>query len=438
MSALVIGSAAFSTNQNTAPITATLTLPSGTDVLALWVRSEDNGTSIGSPTVGGLAPTSNTLSSALGGVVQHRLLVWDFTTPQSGAVTFEAAPPSFDRCNGMWLAVSTDVTTGSRLGTPVTAANSNNAPSTGSITCPSGAVVVGGALHSYADSALTAGSGVTLGAALNIFGARYANGSRGTTGAVAFGADTAGNWSTTGLAVLGDAPADTTAPTLTSPTGTGGTLTGTWSVSSTEAGTLYFRTTPTSTPATVPAVPGAMTGWSSVAMTAGVNTGSFGALTAGTHFPQFAADDGASPVNRTAVAGVGSSFVVTATPATARPASDVTTAGWTASTGTNFAALLDEVSPSDADFITSPPLSGSTAPVTVALDTVLIAGSWAIGVRARTTSGAGTVRVYLLNDAGTVVGTSGLQAITSTFATYSLPVTTSGIATRARIETLSS
>ena len=235
-----------------------------------------------------------------------------------------------------------------------------------------------------------------------------------------------------------DASGDTTAPTLSSPTGTGGTLTGTWSVSSTEAGTLYFRTTPTSTPATVPAVPGAMTGWSSVAMTAGVNTGSFGALTAGTHFPQFAADDGASPVNRTAVAAVGSSFVVTATPATARPASDVTTAGWTASTGTNFAALLDEVSPSDADFITSPPLSGSTAPVTVALDTVLIAGSWAIGVRARTTSGAGTVRVYLLNDAGTVVGTSGLQAITSTFATYSLPVATSGIATRARIETLSS
>ena len=133
---------------------------------------------------------------------------------------------------------------------------------------------------------------------------------------------------------------------------------------------------------------------------------------------------------------VGGSFVVTAAPATARPGADVTTAGWTPSTGVSFAGVVDETVPDDADYLISPALGPSTAPVTLALDTVLAVGTWAIGVRARTTRGTGTVRVYLLNDANTVVGTSGLQAIDSTFTTYTLPVTTTGLATRARIETL--
>lgn len=229
-------------------------------------------------------------------------------------------------------------------------------------------------------------------------------------------------------------PVAAPAPVLTSPSGLGGSLTGIGRVTSDVAGTLYFRATATSTPATVPAYPGAMTGWSSQAMTVGANSAPFGALAAGTWFPQFAADDGSG--NRTAAAVVGGSFVVTAAPATARPGADVTTAGWTPSTGVSFAGVVDEAAPDDADYLISPTLGPSTAPVTLALDTVLAVGTWSIGVRARTTSGTGTVRVYLLNDANTVVGTSGLQAINSTFTTYTLPVTTTGLATRARIETL--
>lgn len=119
---------------------------------------------------------------------------------------------------------------------------------------------------------------------------------------------------------------------------------------------------------------------------------------------------------------------------TARPSADVTTAGWTASAGTDFFALIDEVSASDADYITSPTISGSTAPATFAIAYPLNTGTWAGNVRAKTSAGGATMRVYLLNDAGTVVGTSADQAITSTWTTYALSITTSGPATRGRVE----
>lgn len=119
---------------------------------------------------------------------------------------------------------------------------------------------------------------------------------------------------------------------------------------------------------------------------------------------------------------------------TVRPALDITTAGWTASTGADFFALIDESSASDADYITSPSITGATAPVTLALAYPMNTGNWTWSVRAKTSSGTATMRVYLLNDAGTVVGTSADQTITSTYTTYSLAITISGPATRARVE----
>lgn len=134
----------------------------------------------------------------------------------------------------------------------------------------------------------------------------------------------------------------------------------------------------------------------------------------------------------TATSAVG--LTVRSTSTTSRPAADVTTTSWVASAGTDFFALIDETSASDADYITSPAITGSTAPVTVALAYPLNTGTWNCGVRAKTSSGTATLRVYLLNDAGTVVGTSADQAITSSYTTYSLPITTSGPATRGRVE----
>lgn len=121
---------------------------------------------------------------------------------------------------------------------------------------------------------------------------------------------------------------------------------------------------------------------------------------------------------------------------TSRPGADVSGVGWTASSGAVLFEMVDEASASDADYIISPTLSGSTAPVTLALLYPLAAGAWALGVRARTSSGAGTLTLELLNGAGTVVGTSSAQAITSTFATYTLAVTASAPASRVRITIL--
>lgn len=142
-------------------------------------------------------------------------------------------------------------------------------------------------------------------------------------------------------------------------------------------------------------------------------------------------DDNGTTVSDTVVLTVRSTTTV------ARPSADVSATGWTASTGSDLFAMIDEASASDADYITSPTITGSTAPATFTLAYPLNTGSWTLSVRAKTSTGTATLRLYLLNDANTVVGTSGDQTITSSFTTYQLAVTSSGPATRARVEIVS-
>ena len=120
-----------------------------------------------------------------------------------------------------------------------------------------------------------------------------------------------------GLRATMSPPADTTAPTLTSPTGTGGTLTGTGGITSSEAGTHYWQATTSATPLTIPTAPAAMTGWTSRALTATAQTWSLGALSAGTYYVHNAAEDAAG--NRTTTDVVSASFVVAASGDTTIP-----------------------------------------------------------------------------------------------------------------------
>jgi len=129
-------------------------------------------------------------------------------------------------------------------------------------------------------------------------------------------------------------------------------------------------------------------------------------------------------------------LTVNAVTSTSRPGADVTVTGWTASTGVDLFAMIDETVAADADFITSPTLTGTTAPATFALAYPLAAGDWVLGVRARVLTGTATLRLYLINAAGTVVGTSAAQALTNVFATYTLAVTASAVANRARVEVI--
>lgn len=116
-----------------------------------------------------------------------------------------------------------------------------------------------------------------------------------------------------------------------------------------------------------------------------------------------------------------------------RPSSDVTTTGWVASSGIIMFDMIDETSASDADYITSPALS-TGSPIIMGLTSSLVAGTYTIRIRVTKSRDIGEFRVSLLNDANTQQGVSGWQVITNSYVTYELIITTTGTATRVRIE----
>lgn len=117
----------------------------------------------------------------------------------------------------------------------------------------------------------------------------------------------AGGWEGGNVTASGG---DTNPPTLTSPTGIGGTLAATGSVNTNEGtGTLYYLVSTTATE-TVPAQGQPMTGWSSQAVaTTGAQNVSATGLAAGTRYMHYVHDDAAG--NRSARAS-SASFSVAA------------------------------------------------------------------------------------------------------------------------------
>lgn len=93
---------------------------------------------------------------------------------------------------------------------------------------------------------------------------------------------------------------DASSPVLSSTSVTGAPASANASVTSDEAGTLFWLVNSSSAPLTVPASPAAMTGWTSRALSAGVNSWGLGAITpaAGYYLHVVVQDDEATP-NRT-------------------------------------------------------------------------------------------------------------------------------------------
>lgn len=116
-----------------------------------------------------------------------------------------------------------------------------------------------------------------------------------------------------------------------------------------------------------------------------------------------------------------------------RPTSDILTTGWTASTGSDLYAMVDESTASDSDYITSPLLSSPT-PNTFGITPSAPTGTHTVRIRGSRTETTGQVRVHLLDASNAVMGSSAWQALTSSFTTYPLSITTSGAATRMQIE----
>lgn len=122
-------------------------------------------------------------------------------------------------------------------------------------------------------------------------------------------------------------------------------------------------------------------------------------------------------------------------PGTGRPVADVSVSGWTVTGAASGSAALSEDAPgSDAEYITSPALSGTPSAAIFTLDKTYPAGTYGIKVRASSTAGTATLRLKLYDSAGTLLGTSADQVITTTPTVYTLNVTIAGTAARAGVE----
>lgn len=115
------------------------------------------------------------------------------------------------------------------------------------------------------------------------------------------------------------------------------------------------------------------------------------------------------------------------------PGSDISVAGWTASTGTDLFACVDEPTAyNDADYITSPDLTTSAV---MGWDNPVPAGTWSLAIRPMFPEGAsGQIRLVMLDSGSSSVGSSAWQALTGAFVTYTLAITTTGVSDRFRLE----
>jgi hypothetical protein len=125
-----------------------------------------------------------------------------------------------------------------------------------------------------------------------------------------------------------------------------------------------------------------------------------------------------------------------ASPSTiSRPSSDITTTGWTGDPdNVTLFNNIDEVSPSDTDFIISPALNATPGPAVFGITPTQASGTYNVRLRAKRTGSTGDIRALLLDSGGATVGTSSWQALTASFAQYTLSVTTSGTAARVQLE----
>jgi hypothetical protein len=123
-------------------------------------------------------------------------------------------------------------------------------------------------------------------------------------------------------------------------------------------------------------------------------------------------------------------------PGTGRPALGVTASGgWTASTGTDLGAMLNEDTADDATYITTPTLTSTNQDRDFPLTQSFPPGTYSnLRFRARCPSGSATARISLLSAAGVVLATSGDQAMGGTFTTFTLAsVTLADTATQLRL-----
>jgi hypothetical protein len=119
-----------------------------------------------------------------------------------------------------------------------------------------------------------------------------------------------------------------------------------------------------------------------------------------------------------------------------RPGTDITVTGWTGTPdNVNLYTNIDEASASDADYVTSPNIDGSQGPFIDGLTASVPVGTWDVKYRSDYNSGtAKQVRMTLLDSSNVSVGAGTWQTVTTSFVLYTSTITTTGVATRFKIE----
>lgn len=122
-------------------------------------------------------------------------------------------------------------------------------------------------------------------------------------------------------------------------------------------------------------------------------------------------------------------------PGTGRAVSDIT-AAWTVTGAATRAAAINEDTSNRSTFITGPAVSGTPSLETFALDKPYTPGTYSWSVDADIVGGSGKLRIKFFNDAGTLLGTSADQTLTTTATVFTFNMTVAGgTATQFGIET---
>lgn len=108
----------------------------------------------------------------------------------------------------------------------------------------------------------------------------------------------------------------------------------------------------------------------------------------------------------------------------ARPSSDISNAGWTPSTGSDLYAMLDEVTPDDADYISTSTV-GATCKFGMSATSYPGSASQQLSLRAASSTGSGLTVV--IKDGATTIATRTL-ILTPTFDLHTITLTSGEIA----------
>ena len=115
-----------------------------------------------------------------------------------------------------------------------------------------------------------------------------------------------------------------------------------------------------------------------------------------------------------------------------QPSSDIIVADWVPSTGTDLFACIDETTYDDADYITSPDIE---TPTTMGLSSSVPIGTYTLEFRSMYAGLLPSeIRIVLLDASDASVGSSPWEPQSTGFLTYTHSVTTTGVATKFRIE----